>query len=520
MSTITYASFLEFKNIKEALLWISRNRWGKTPRCPECHTNNVKIVSPEKTDRLKYQCKSYGCDLKYFTPLYGTPVFKTQISIDKWAFASNEYNKGEKGLSCVLLAKMLNIQVPSAFRMYKQLEKVNQMGLNLFGKYNPKTPYRRHKMSKRNMSFPAWGQNSFPVDYHKEVLHLEKPGFVGDAKKMGRKRKKGGNREKTISWFEFFQQFPTDKEAMDELIRLKWGKNIQCPKCFSNRTSVRRGKRYGTFRCLNKACSRYDFNVFTLDAFHKNKLGAQKVLFIKMIFMTDRTGVSALGLKQKIGCVYHTGFWAAHRVRNMMWYEPKQDVKGPVEIDDAYPRGYGFSLKNRAKNAPDIRVSGVYSINDGRRFMTISSTPANTASTNDFLKKVLASDSVNHIMSDASMVNFGLKKYGYKVETVNHGTPQFARRSSHKTKFKDPKMNKKIVTTNHLEAWWRETKNMSKGAHRGVTVKYLPLYMGEAAFRMAGGRVELDMSHRLQNLIKNGIGRYVPKNAKSFPISP
>ena len=101
-----------------------------------------------------------------------------------------------------------------------------------------------------------------------------------------------------------------------------------------------------------------------------------------------------------------------------------------------------------------------------------------------------------------------LKDLGWIVEQCNHAKRQFARKSSFKVLFEYKHMNRKIVTTNHLEKVWGVLGAMIQGTYYYLSAQYTPLYAAEAAFRLTKGSSKLDIANRIENFFKSAVGKY------------
>ena len=493
-----------FSTQEAALSEVSRNRWGKHPRCYHCNSKNVR---KEKINRdiLVYSCKNKSCHVNRFSPFHGTDLKATNIKVNDWLTACVEYNKGENGCTIKALAKRLGFQQPTVSKMYKRLESVNQQGVNLFGKYNPKTPHRRHqKTHKQYDHMKSIGRSSVQTSPCQR-LTAQNANHTGKVKRIGGFVKKSGRRKVLLEERAFKKKYNTEEKAINDMILKRWNGKPECPYCNSQRISEDKTQRLLGFRCRNKKCKHDRFNVYTETPFKYNKLPADEVLYARYDILISDNGMAALEFQKRYGHTYRTCLFTMHRVKRDMEMLPGRDVMGYVQEDASEPYGKkkGSKTKKRKTKKTNAQLIGIYSPNDGRTYLRTAWEGCTTKELVGFLTDVCAPNGLKHVMCDTSAANLALKKYTYNVECINHSDNERARESMFDVVFKNYGMNKNIVTTNNLEMLWGIVNGNVVNTHKGVSLAYYILYAGEAAFRLGPGNSKLDIAHRLENLIKN-----------------
>jgi transposase-like protein len=109
-----------------------------------------------------------------------------------------------------------------------------------------------------------------------------------------------------------------------------------CPRCQCNATYKCETRKVWT--C--KACS-HQFSVTSGTIFASRKLPIGTYLLAIAIFVNGAKGHNALQLSCDLDCQYKTAFVLAHKIREALADEKKDEtVSGEVEIDGAYFGGY------------------------------------------------------------------------------------------------------------------------------------------------------------------------------------
>jgi transposase-like protein len=144
------------------------------------------------------------------------------------------------------------------------------------------------------------------------------------------------------------------EEAHDAFRLIRWadtkGEPV-CPRCECNA-----GYKYETrklWKC--KACS-HQFSVTSGTIFASRKLPIGTYLLAIAIFVNGAKGHSALQLSRDLDCQYKTTFVLAHKIREALADEKRDEtVSGEVEIDGAYFGGY-VKPANWTENRRDRRL--------------------------------------------------------------------------------------------------------------------------------------------------------------------
>src|SRR5215510_1228585 len=140
------------------------------------------------------------------------------------------------------------------------------------------------------------------------------------------------------------RRFPTEKDALDHLVRTRWPKGVRClacnhGKCWQIESTNKTGGPRRLFQC---ASCKYQFSATTGTLFHDSHLPLTK-WFAAVSLMSDaKKGISASQLGRHMGMTYKTAWYVAHRIREAMREAKDIQLGDPdttVEIDEAYIGG-------------------------------------------------------------------------------------------------------------------------------------------------------------------------------------
>ena len=109
--------FTRFPDDEACVEHLERVRWGDTPKCPHCESANVGRRNDERRI-ARWNCRNCRAS---FTVLSGTVFHKTRIPLPKWFVAISLIANARKGLSSYQLARDLDLNQKSAWRMAMQI---------------------------------------------------------------------------------------------------------------------------------------------------------------------------------------------------------------------------------------------------------------------------------------------------------------------------------------------------------------------------------------------------------------
>ena len=137
----------------------------------------------------------------------------------------------------------------------------------------------------------------------------------------------------TISTFQFFQQFPDERAAINYIEDRRWAGNVVCPYCDNERTS--RQRQYQYHQC--KDC-RKKFTVRSRTVFERSHIPLNKWLYVMYLLQTARKGISSMQLSKELGITQKSAWFLLHRLREACEIKATR-IGGEVKVDETYLGG-------------------------------------------------------------------------------------------------------------------------------------------------------------------------------------
>jgi transposase-like protein len=275
-----------------------------------------------------------------------------------------------------------------------------------------------------------------------------------------------------ISLIELAQRYDTREKCLALLESLRWPDGPQCPVCSST------GSATGSYRIVTRHiyecdCCKYQYSVTARTIMHRSHLPLTKWILAIALMCNARKGVSACQMARDIHVTYKTAWYLCHRIRRAMreagWL---QKFVGIVEVDETYIGGVARGGK-RGRGAPKKTVVFGAKERGGKvRMMAIPNV------TGDRIEKAVR----DYIDTDAEMViadefnSYTQLAAEFTLERINHSR-EYVRGEIH---------------TQGIESLWAIVKRQANGTHHRMSPQYLPLYLGEIAYRF-NHRTEDDM---------------------------
>ena len=260
---------------------------------------------------------------------------------------------------------------------------------------------------------------------------------------------------------DFFKRFPDDDSCLNHLMQIRYGFEIDCPKC---------GK-HGKFSriCKEKAyqCAWCGHHVHPMAGtpFKRSRTPLQKWFYAMYLFTTSRHGVPAKELQRQLGVTYKCAWRMGHEIRKYMTdTDGDSGLSGHVEIDETYIGGKSEEMGRPGKNSKKTAVFGMVERGGDVMAHVVPNAKSKTLiplATNNIAKG-------STISSDDWFAYRKLPSHGYAHGRVKHQNRQ--RRNG-------------IRHTNSIEGFWSQLKRSINGTHVHVSRKHLPKYLGEFEYR-------------------------------------
>jgi transposase-like protein len=275
---------------------------------------------------------------------------------------------------------------------------------------------------------------------------------------------------------EFTRLFPTEEACVEYLFRVRWPNGFVCPRCDDTRAYPVRAR--GLMACGNG----HQTSVTAGTMMHRTKQPLLAWFYGAFLVSTLTPGISAVQFQRQLGLSrYETAFQMLHKLRACLVDPAREQLKGEVEVDEAYVGGVEKGRPGRGAETKSIILVGVEVIpyealgKDRETMITriragrvrISVAPDLAAATLvPWVQRNVAVGS--RVLTDGNASYNGLGGLGYTHERV------FASHKKISTGQYLPLVHLVIV---NLKSWLR-------GTHKGAVLpKHLPAYLNEFTFR-------------------------------------
>ena len=298
-------------------------------------------------------------------------------------------------------------------------------------------------------------------------------------------------KEGVISVFDFFQMFPDADSAQEYIEMIRWGGDVCCPHCDSER--VTKLKRKGYYLCND---CRQKFTVRTGTVFQRSHIPLNKWLYAIYMLETSRKGISSVQLAKEVGITQKSAWFMLHRLREACDVEVAP-LSGEVEVDETWIGGRKSRMHyERKKKLPKGPYGGKEPVLGLRERETgrIIAYPIENVGIETLSANVLANVEEGSTVYTDDHQGYNWLNSWYNHRSVNHSGWQFADGD---------------VTTNRIESIWAVLKRGYKGVYHYMSPKHLERYVNEFVFRLNAGDDKVPIMKRMEMLVRGAFDRHI-----------
>ena len=286
-----------------------------------------------------------------------------------------------------------------------------------------------------------------------------------------------------FSLMEFMRDFPDDAACLEHLWRSRYspdGTHADCPKCEREAVAF---KRYATAQGRQSwTCTACGHHVHPTAGtiFAKSSTSLHLWYYAMYLVASTRVGISAKQLERELGVSYRTAWRMLNRIRNELMKQDDAPLSGDVEADETAWGGKprkGEVAKYAREGETDLSGAGgrwrqdnletVFAMVErgGRVRASLVPSRGRTALHGEIVKFVLPGSTV---FTDDWSPYTGLDGHGYTHHRIRHSEKVYVSGDVH---------------TQTIEGFFSNLKRGIAGTYHSVSVRWLPSYLNEFAWR-------------------------------------
>lgn len=159
---------------------------------------------------------------------------------------------------------------------------------------------------------------------------------------------------KSLTIFEFQEQFPDEDACLEYLANLKWSDGFVCPNC--GHTHYCKGKRKHDRQCTS--CHR-SISPTSGTLFHKVKFSILQAFYIVYYISTSKKGISSTELSRKLGLRQKTCWLFKRKTMKAMESSGNFKIKDNAEVDETVVGGQEEGVVGRKNKKKKLVVFAI-----------------------------------------------------------------------------------------------------------------------------------------------------------------
>ena len=264
--------------------------------------------------------------------------------------------------------------------------------------------------------------------------------------------------------------FTSNEVCKDFLAEQRWGDDVVCPYCGAHHCHKCADGRY---HCSSRECGR-KFGVTVGTIFESSHIALRKWFMAIYLVSSHKKGISSCQISRDIAVTQKTAWFMLMKIRSCFGQNDSVELKGDVEMDEAYVGGdnkWRHESKKIAGGQGGANKTAIFGLVQRSNGNVVALKVDNTQRKTIFPiieQFVSVRDSI--LYTDESKIYAALnEKNGYKHLACNHSEGRYSDGCG--------------THTNGIEGFWSHFKRMIDGIYHHVSEDYIQCYIDEECFR-------------------------------------
>jgi len=267
------------------------------------------------------------------------------------------------------------------------------------------------------------------------------------------------------SLFEFFQNYGTEAQCEEALLKWRWPSGFRCHECGCvHYCMIKTRKLYQCNACHHQT------SLISGTIFEQTKLPLTTWFLAIHLITQSKTGMSALALKRQIGVSYNTAWSLKHKIMQVMKErDDSKPLSGVIQLDDVYWGGERRGGKRGRGSANKVPFVAAVSLNEEGHPIAM-----NMNVVKGFRLTEIARWAKQHLQPNSTIISDGLPCFSAvndagcnHISIVTGGGPQSVTK-------------KEFAWINTMIG---NVKNAITGTYHAINPKHLPRYLAEFCYR-------------------------------------